>query len=368
MKTTTIKFKFKKLPNLKVYAGKEAIKGASKVIFDFSNMIGPESRASKITIDWGDGTPTLQKGKGVIFDYRRDSIFDEVLYGAIGGTVLTSYSHEYFNDSQYYGKDFFAKILITWEDGTFTYIVQPITVFWDSFYDDVQELSLLSTQVLPLSTNDTFINFESKYDKATLIGSAKTTGVPLVSATKVTRIEELDPLGFGDEGVMSTSTFNNILFPVDGEEKYLSIVMGYDIFSTCNTVIPYYSIIPNKTTINEGEEVTFNIITENVPDGTVLYFETSRSDLTNTTGFVVIQNNFASFVTAAINDNITEGYTIFHVNLKVGSLIGTIVATSVDVGINDTSTDIPIIPDEVGIITFDSTQIVTFNNIDVFPY
>jgi hypothetical protein len=365
MKTTTIKFKFKKLPNVKVYAGKEAIKGASSVSFDFSNMIGPESRASKITIDWGDGSPVLAKGKDVVFDYRRDSIFDEVLYGAIGGTVLTSYSHEYFNDSQYYGKDFFAKILITWEDGTFTYIVQPITVFWDSFYDDVQEFSLLSTQILPVSTNETFISFESKYDRASLIGSAKTSGTPLLSATKVTKIEELDPIGFGDEGLLSTSTFDNIIFPFPDDDKFISIVMGYEIYSTCNTIIPYYSIIPSKTVIDEGEEVTFNIITENVPNDTVLYFETSRSDLTNTTGFVIIQNNTASFVTAAVQDNITEGYRVFNVKLHLGSSTGTVVATSVDVGINDTSIDIP--DPDIGIITFNDIQVVTFDNIEIFP-
>jgi hypothetical protein len=366
MKTTTIKFKFKKLPNKKVFAGKEAIKGASKVIFDFSNMIGPESKASKITIDWGDGSPKLEKGRSVVFDYRTDSIFDEVLYGAIGGTVLTAYTHDYYNNSEYYGKDFFVKILITWEDGTYTYIVQPITVFWNSFYDDVQELGLLSTQILPISTNETFLNLESKFDKATLIGAAKTDGVPLLSAAIVSRITELDPFGFGDEGLLSTSTFNNILFPFNGEEKTISIVRGYEVFDTCTTVIPYYTITPNKTTINEGEEVIFTIITDNVPDGTVMYFETSRSDLTNTVGFVIIEGGTASITTAAISDGIEEGYSTFNVKLRVGSSLGEVVATSIDVGINDSIITPPVDP-EIGLITFDNIQIITFNNVEIFP-
>ena len=372
MKTTNIKFKFKKLPNKKVFASKEAIKGASKVTFDFSNMIGPESKASKITIDWGDNSPKLEKGKSVLFDYRTESIFDEVLYGAIGGTVLTAYTHDYYNDSAYYGKDFFAKILITWEDGTYTYIIQPITVFWDSFYDDVQELSLLSTQILPISTNETFLNLESKFDKASLIGTAKNTGVSLLSAEVVTRITELDPLGFGDEGILATSNYEDIVFPFADGDKTLTIVMGYEIYDTCTTIIPYYTITPNKTTIDEGEEVIFNIVTENVLDGTVVYFETSRSDLTNTTGFVVIKNNSAQIATQAVPDNKTEGYTIFNVILREGSPTSPVVATSIDVGINDTSIDIPAPPPPppgvTGIITFNDTQVTTFNNVDVFPF
>jgi len=372
MKTTNIKFKFKKLPNKKVFASKEAIKGASKVTFDFSNMIGPESIASKIAIDWGDGSPKLENGKSVLFDYRTESIFDEVLYGAIGGTVLTAYTHDYYNDSMYYGKDFFAKILITWEDGTYTYIIQPITVFWDSFYDDVQELSLLSTQILPISTNETFLNLESKYDKATIIGTAKNTGSSLLSAEVVTRITELDPLGFGDEGILATSNYQDIIFPFADGDKILSIVIGYEVYDSCTTIIPYYSIEPDKTTINEGEEVVFTITTTDVPDYTVVYFETSRTDLTNTDGFVVIKNNTATITTAPIPDNKTEGYTIFNVKLREGSPTNPVVATSVDVGINDTSIDNPAPPPPppgvTGVITFDDTQIVTFNNVEIFPY
>lgn len=406
MRNTTIKFKFKRLPNLKVVGNKEAIKGASKVTFDFTGIFSIDSKASKISIDWGDGSPILYKGKSVVFDYREQSIFDEVLYGALGGTVLTSYSHEYFNDTAYYGKDFFAKILITWEDGTYTYIVQPITVFWDSFYDDVQELSILSTQVLPISTNETFINLESKFDKATLIGAAKTTGIPLLSAARVSKITELDPLGFDDEGILAAASYDNILFPFDDGEKVLSIVMGYDIYDTCNTIIKYYTIVPDKTQIIEGEEVTFYITADGVPDNTKIYFETSRTDLTNSSGFVIIRDGRASFSTTAIRDGIIEGYSIFNAKLREGSPTGEIVAVSVNVGINDfiptvlscealqleSGEDIglqgynypgeefdgaPIgdlelescesLIQQLGIITFEGAQITNNNNLEIYP-
>ena len=393
MKDTNIKFKFKKLPNLKVVGNKQAIKGASRVTFDFTEINAIDSIASKISIDWGDGTPILNKSKSVVHDYRQESIFDEILYGAIGGTVLTKYTHEYFNDSQYYGKDFFAKILITWEDGTYTYIVQPITVFWNSFYDDVQELSILSTQILPLSTNETFINFESKYDKATLIGSARTTGVPLQSAAKVSKITELEPLGFDSEGILADSNFNTILFPLGDEDATLSIVVGYDIYNTCTTLITYYSIIPDKTVIYEGEEVTFNITADNVPDGTRVYFETSRTDLTNTTGYVTIRSGRGSFATTAIRDNIQEGYSVFNVTLKEGGPTGAVVAVSVDVGVNDvqppvfgcealqlqTNEDISLENSTAnielescsiiiqGLVTFNGIQIVNNSGIEIYP-
>jgi hypothetical protein len=117
--------------------------------------------------------------------------------------------------------------------------------------------------------------------------------------------------------------------------------------------IPTYSIAPSLSAINEGGSVTFNVSTTNVNPGTTLYWTTSRSDVSPSSGSITISNNSASFSVTATVDLTTEGYTTFTASLRTGSTSGGILTTSAAVGINDTSTTPPTYPDT---LTFDIRQ------------
>lgn len=370
MRTSTVKFNYPKLTNGVVVSDKLVIKGATKIIYDFTYMVETDFKAASITIDWGDGTPHTIKKRNVSFNYRTQSIFDEVLYGALGGSVLTVYEHEYSNNSKYYGRNYYSRVTVVWEDGSYTHFIQPILIIWDSFYDDIQDLSLLSTQLLPISSNKTFTNLESKYDGTTLIGTLDTTGIPLADAKVVQSITELDMFGFGDEGNLATSDYEQILFPFVEGEMFIRIVLGYEVnsFENCTDVIDntkIYTITPNKLTIYEGDSVQFNVITENVPSGTKLNYELSRSDVTPNTGQIIINNNQASFIVTSVITSIQEGDREFTARLS-DAVLGGLVATSVPVKIIDNSPPPP--SPEKGIVTFTDTQIDTFASEDIFPF
>lgn len=104
-----------------------------------------------------------------------------------------------------------------------------------------------------------------------------------------------------------------------------------------------YSISPNTTNINEGQSVTFTIITTNVPDGTVLYYSNSgninSSDLSagSLTGSVTINSNTASITYTLSNDLTTEGTEMIIVKVRLNSIGGPEVATSDAVYVADTS-------------------------------
>jgi len=370
MRTSTVKFNYPKLTNGVIVSDKLVVKGATKILYDFTYMIETDFKAASITIDWGDGTPNTIKKKNVSFNYRTQSIFDEILYGALGGSVFTVYEHEYSNNSKYYGRNYYSRVTVVWEDGSYTHFIQPILVVWDSFYDDIQDLSLLSTQLLPISSNKTFTNLESKYDGTTLIGTLDTTGIPLADAKVVQNITELDVFGFGDEGNLATSDYEQILFPFVEGEMFIRIVLGYEVnaFENCIDVIDntkIYTITPNRLIINEGDSVQFNITTENVPSGTRLNYELSRSDVTPNTGQVVITNNQASFIATSLVTSAQEGDREFTVRLiDVGS--GGLVATSVPVKILDSIVPPP--TPNLGIVTFTNAQVDTFASDDIFPF
>ena len=109
-------------------------------------------------------------------------------------------------------------------------------------------------------------------------------------------------------------------------------------------VVPTFSVAVSSTTVDEGGSITFTISGTNIPDGT--YHRTiegvsgtiSSSDFSsNINDTFTISNNSGSFTITLADDLETEGEEKFKVRIRRDSATGTIVATSSDITINDTS-------------------------------
>lgn len=108
-----------------------------------------------------------------------------------------------------------------------------------------------------------------------------------------------------------------------------------------------YVITPAKTTVNEGDVINFNVVTTNVSDSVVLYYDivgAGTSSITSAdfsdnslTGSFVVNSNFGTFTKTIRSDLQTEGSESFNVRVRVGSPTGQIVSTSSTIAINDTS-------------------------------
>ncbi len=103
---------------------------------------------------------------------------------------------------------------------------------------------------------------------------------------------------------------------------------------------PTYSLAPASSSVNEGDSINFTVTTTNVANGTVLYFNLSTlstattADFTTFSGSCTITSNSSSFtVSVSRQDPIENEY--FYMDLKTGSISGTIVATSSQVTITD---------------------------------
>jgi len=119
-------------------------------------------------------------------------------------------------------------------------------------------------------------------------------------------------------------------------------IKDYPVQHTHSTAAATYSITPNVTSINEGQSVTFTVTTTNVPNGTVLYWT-----LNNVAGvdFTPSQNQGTitigsgnTFTLTTFADQLTEGNEAFTISLRTDGYTGTVVATSAQVTIADTST------------------------------
>lgn len=113
----------------------------------------------------------------------------------------------------------------------------------------------------------------------------------------------------------------------------------FTINDTSTTPVSSYSVNA-PTSIDEGSSGNMNVVTNNVSDGTLLYWDVttpSGSDFGTSSGTVTINSSSGTFSVSPTADSLTEGSETATVNLRTGSSGGPIVATDTFI-INDTST------------------------------
>jgi hypothetical protein len=100
---------------------------------------------------------------------------------------------------------------------------------------------------------------------------------------------------------------------------------------------PKFSIVPNFSTIIEGETVTFTVNTTNVDEGTILYWTTlqitgtiNSSDFTDNllSDSVLINGNTGTITRTLVEDLVLEGTESFKLELRTDSVSGPIIAVS----------------------------------------
>jgi hypothetical protein len=127
-----------------------------------------------------------------------------------------------------------------------------------------------------------------------------------------------------------------------GSESGTIVATSSDV--TIGDVAPTYSITPDVLNVDEGGSVVFTA-TSTLSTQTLYYTVTSPNNaLTDadfisspTSGSLNITNGSAQIVLYLNSDRSTEGPEKFSVELRSGSTTGTILATSSEVTINDTS-------------------------------
>jgi len=209
------------------------LKGATTVNVSLTGVSEDKYVVDMLTIDWGDGSRDTYK-RDLFFNYKTQSIFNEVLYGRTNGTVLGVFSHDYANKYSSYEVDYTISIVIQKNNGQYIYVKQPLRCFWGSFYDSMESLNAINSQILPQKTNDTFLNLESK--EGLVAASLRETGVPLISAV-LADIDPLDIFGFQQPGFLAATDQSDsfkikdieITMPT-GETYVLEVVLGYEEF------------------------------------------------------------------------------------------------------------------------------------------
>lgn len=111
--------------------------------------------------------------------------------------------------------------------------------------------------------------------------------------------------------------------------------------------VPTYEFTTYPTLILEGDTVTCDVATTNVADGTTLYWTiangtTANGDFSATSGSFTVTSGVGSFTLTTASDGTTEGSETFTVQLRTGSIAGTVRDTTDTITIFEDITDTPI--------------------------
>lgn len=147
-----------------------SVKGKTTITFVLTGINEARNYATYLTINYGDSTANINVQKDLVYDYKNKSIFNEVLFDKTGGTIMSTYENIYSNETSNFNSPLTAQFLITFRDGSKTLFIQPLNIYNASYYDEIGELSITNSQISPLSTSNTFINFQGKLNKQTYVG------------------------------------------------------------------------------------------------------------------------------------------------------------------------------------------------------
>lgn len=142
-------------------------KGAPSITFILTGIGEVSSQALSLDINWGDDSHIEYYQRDIVFNYREKSIFDEVLYGKVGGTILNNYTHTYVPGVSSFFSNLTAQFLIYFSNGFYANLKQPIKLIRESYYDSIQKLGILNTQMVGTSASNTIANLQSKFNKRT---------------------------------------------------------------------------------------------------------------------------------------------------------------------------------------------------------
>lgn len=130
-----------------------------------------------------------------------------------------------------------------------------------------------------------------------------------------------------------------------GSKQFTVLGLGGGLLGGGNTPPPpppaTYTVGQTSTAISEGGNVTFNVTTTNVPNGTALYYSlegtATADDFVGGTmaGSFTVNNNSGAFDIWTVGDIVTDDGETFTAKIRLDSSSGTVVATASEVTITD---------------------------------
>ena len=150
------------------------LKGQTTFELDLTKINETAKKVKTVTIDWGDDSSIETYNIGLVKNYYTQSVINEFLTG-VDQTVCQRYYHTYYPIQSSYLVERTCKAIVTflandqslYQQSTLEVYV-PLRVSQTSYYDSVEELFIVNSQLLPLSTSNTLLNIQTLNSRYTL--------------------------------------------------------------------------------------------------------------------------------------------------------------------------------------------------------
>jgi hypothetical protein len=140
------------------------LKGKTKVIIDLSQIDESVTYVKNINVTWGDGSANTTAFLNIVKDYYTESIISEVLYNK-DVSVCTTYDHIFYPTNAAYFTQYQCVIKLTFMNDFVGTIYIPFKVAQASYYDDIGDMFVNNTQLIPLSASNVILNMQATNEK-----------------------------------------------------------------------------------------------------------------------------------------------------------------------------------------------------------
>ena len=115
-----------------------------------------------LSIDWGDGSETIQPDIKIYRDYKTESIFPELEKGVTPVTFSNDYVHKYYPSTYALKKSLVFKMNVGYITGETLQLSAPIVVNSQSYYENVDDIDIIGLDLLNGSNNGSRVSFLTK--------------------------------------------------------------------------------------------------------------------------------------------------------------------------------------------------------------
>lgn len=330
-----------------------------------ANILGVGSRPHYYLIT--QDTPSINEGSIVNFTVNASGVANTTLFWTIN-----------FNGSSA-AADFSAtsgSFAFTNNTGTFSVITiaDQLTEGSETFYIEVRTVSTAGTIVADTKSSPTTINDTSLTPAAAFVTpvtsvnegvtqnyTVNTTNYPtgtlywnIINVTTSAADFSATTGSFAISGSTGTFSITTIAdATTEGNESFnlevrinsasgtlLATVSGITLVDTSQTPVATFTTLPTPIT-ESGTANTYAVSVTNFSSGTlywtILHGTTVAADFSAVSGSFTITSGAGSFTITAVADTTTEGNETFTIQIRTGSITGTVIGTSSTITISDTS-------------------------------
>ena len=119
---------------------------------------------SYLAIDWGDGTAVLEPDVSIFRNYRKDSIYPEIIKGVAPKYIADDYEHIYEPSSYALKKSVVLKVNVGYVTGETSQLSAPLNIRTGGYYQTVEDIELIGLDLLNNKYNSSRFTLLTKKD------------------------------------------------------------------------------------------------------------------------------------------------------------------------------------------------------------